>query len=206
LAANKEFFNQGKKMTRFRNLIFVLLAASLLSGCTAAVVGGVATGISVVHDRRSTGVVIDDQDIELSAMRLKYEHPEISDHSQISTTSYNLLVLLTGQAESQEVSNKFANMVSRLPRVKKVVNHIQIGAEGTFTESTSDAYLTTRVKLALFNVDLEDFDPSRIKVVTSQDIVYLMGIVTRREADAASDQARFVSGVKGVVKVFEYID
>lgn len=185
---------------------FIAFSASQLTGCTAAVVGGVATGVSVIHDRRSTGVVIDDQEIELKALQLKHDHPEISSRSNISTTSYNLVVLLTGQAESAEVSSKFADMISRLPRVRKVHNEIVIGAEGTFSEATGDAYLTTKVKLAIFDVDLPDFDPSRIKVVTSQDTVYLMGLVTHSEAQAASDKARYVSGVKHVVKVFEYID
>ena len=81
-----------------------------------------------------------------------------------------------------------------------------IGAERTFTESTNDVYLTSRAKLALFDVDIPDFDPTRIKVVTSQGTVYLMGLATRREAQAASDKVRYVSGVKHVVKVFEYID
>ena len=186
--------------------VLITLALSNLTGCATAVVGGLAAGAAVVHDRRTTGVVIDDQEIELNAVKLKYEHPEISDRSNISITSYNLTVLLTGQAESQEVVLKFADMVSRLPRVKKVFNHIVIGSEGTFTESTNDVYLTSRAKLALFNVDLPDFDPTRIKVVTSQGTVFLMGLVTRDEGQKASDAVRFVSGVKHVVKVFEYID
>ncbi|MEJ2214268.1 MAG: BON domain-containing protein [Gammaproteobacteria bacterium] len=170
------------------------------------VVGGIAAGTAVVHDRRTTGVVIDDQEIEFKAVQLKYDHPEISERSNISVTSYNLWVLLTGQAESQELVLKYADMVSRLPRVKKVFNHVAIGAEGTFSESTSDVYLTSRAKLALFDVDLPNFDPTRVKVVTSQGTVFLMGLVTREEGQKASDAVRFVSGVKHVVKVFEYID
>lgn len=188
------------------SLLIITLSAALLSGCAAAVVGGVATGASVIHDRRSTGIVIDDQEIELQAVKINYDHPEISQHSNISVTSYNLTVLMTGQAESSQVVSQFADLVSRLPRVKKIHNEVIIGAEITFSENTNDAYLTSRVKLALFDVDLAGFDPSRIKVVTSDSRVYLMGLVTRAEGEAASDKARFVSGVKHVVKVFEYID
>ncbi|MGD2119561.1 MAG: BON domain-containing protein [Chromatiales bacterium] len=184
----------------------VLFTALLSSGCTTVLVGGAATGAAVVHDRRSTGVVIDDQEIELRALKLKSDHPEITQHSNISVTSYNLVALLTGQAESQQISGQFADLVSRLPRVKKVVNEVVIGAERSFTESTSDTYLTSRAKLALFDLGIEDFDPTRIKVVTSQGTVYLMGLVTHREAEAASDKVRFISGVKRVVKVFEYIN
>jgi osmotically-inducible protein OsmY len=186
--------------------VLITLGLSNLTGCATAVVGGIAAGTAVVHDRRTTGVVIDDQEIEFKAVQLKYDHPEISERSNISVTSYNLWVLLTGQAESQELVLKYADMVSRLPRVKKVFNHVAIGAEGTFSESTSDVYLTSRAKLALFDVDLPNFDPTRVKVVTSQGTVFLMGLVTREEGQKASDAVRFVSGVKHVVKVFEYID
>jgi len=187
-------------------VLIILSAANMLTGCATAVVGGVATGAAVVHDRRTTGVVIDDQEIELRAMKLLHDHPEISSRSNISVTSYNLSVLMTGQAESAQVSGQFANLISRLPRVKKVHNEVLTAAERTFTESTSDIYLTSRAKLALFDVDIPDFDPTRIKIVTSQGTVYMMGLVTRAEAQAASDKVRFVSGVKHVVKVFEYID
>ena len=186
-------------------LLMVLSTANFLTGCATAVVGGVA-GAAVVHDRRTTGVVIDDQEIELRALKLKHDHPDISSRSNISVTSYNLSVLLTGQSESAEIATRYANLISRLPRVKRVHNEVLVAAERTFTESTSDIYLTSRAKLALFKVDIPDFDPTRIKIVTSQGTVYMMGIVTRAEAQAASDQVRFVSGVKHVVKVFEYID
>jgi osmotically-inducible protein OsmY len=186
--------------------LLLLLSTSQLTGCTAAVVGGVAVGTSVVHDRRSTGIVIDDQEIELRALQLWHDHSEISSRSNISATSYNLVVLLTGQAESAGVVTQYADLISRLPRVRKVHNEVVIGAERTFSESTNDTYLTSRAKLALFDVSLPDFDPSRIKVVTSQGTVYLMGLVTRQEAEAATDKVRFISGVKHVVKVFEYID
>jgi osmotically-inducible protein OsmY len=188
--------------------IFLLLplAAANLSGCATAVVGGVTAGVAVVHDRRSTGVVIDDQEIELRALQIKHNHPQITSRSNISVTSYNLAVLLTGQAESAQVVSQLADKISRLPRVKRVHNEVFIGAEKSFTESTSDVYLTSRAKLALFNVDIANFDPTRVKVVTSQGTVYLMGLVTRQEADAAADKVRFVSGVKHVVKVFEYIN
>lgn len=194
------------KLKLLLSLLAVSLLAPLLSGCTTAVVGGVATGAAVVHDRRSTGVVIDDQEIELRVLQLKQQHPELTARSNISATSYNLAVLLTGQAETAGVAGEFARLVSNLPRVKRVHNEVVIGAERSFTESTSDIYLTSRAKLALFDVDLPDFDPTRVKVVTSQGTVYLMGLVTRSEAQAASDKVRFVSGVKHVVKVFEYLD
>lgn len=183
-----------------------IAASTLLTGCTTAVVGGITTGAAVVHDRRTTGVIIDDQEIELRAFKLKYDNPDIKARSNIAVTSYNLVVLLTGQAQNSEVVARYADLISRLPRVKKVHNQVKVGAEGTLTESTNDVYLTSRAKIALFDVDLADFDPTRVKVVTSQGTVYLMGLVTRAEANAATEKVRFISGVKHVVKVFEYLD
>jgi len=186
------------------SLILVTLLLTQLSGCATAVVGGITTGAALVHDRRTTGVVIDDQEIELRSLKIKYDHPEITSRSNISVTSYNLVVLLTGQAESAEVVTKLATLISQLPRVRKIHNEVKIGAENTFTENTNDTYLTSRAKTVMFNVDIPNFDPTRVKVITSQGTVYLMGLVTRQEADAVSDKIRFISGVKHVVKVFEY--
>ena len=181
------------------------LTASLLSGCPAVVVGGAGATASVVHDRRTTGTYVEDQEIEINAFRLLQDHPEIRDKSNISTTSYNLAVLLTGQAASAEVASEFANLVARLPRVKVVHNKLVVGAESTLGDDSSDAYVTSKVKLALFEVKVPGFDPTRVKVVTSQSVVYLMGLLTQAEQEAVIEKVRRVSGVKRVVPVFETI-
>jgi osmotically-inducible protein OsmY len=182
-----------------------VLTASLLSGCPAVVIGGAGATASVAHDRRTSGTYVDDQEIEIRAFKLLQEHPEIRDKSNISTTSYNLAVLLTGQAASAEVASEFANLVARLPRVKVVQNKVVVGAESTLGEDSSDAYVTSKVKLALFEVKTPGFDPTRVKVVTSQGVVYLMGLLTQAEQDAVIEKVRRVSGVKRVVPVFETI-
>ncbi len=186
-------------------LSILLLAGSLLGGCTAVVVGGAATGATVAHDRRTVGTVIDDKDIQLKALRLLHGDADIERRSNIDITVYNLQVLLTGQAESPEVVARLRDQIARLPRVRKVIDEVVIGAEGTWSDATADAYLTSRVKLALFGVKRPGFDPLRVKVVSSQGTVYLMGLLTPEEADAVSDRVRFVSGVKKVVRLFEYI-
>lgn len=186
--------------------LVVGIFSTQLTGCAGVVVGGAATGVAVVHDRRTTGVILDDQEIELRAMQIRSNDQQITDSSNISVTSYNLVALMTGQAQSAAVAQRYADEIARLPRVRKVINEVVIGAERSLTESTSDVYLTSRAKLALFDIELEDFDPTRIKVVTSQGTVYLMGLVTRAEAAATTEKVRFISGVKHVVKVFEYID
>ena len=182
-----------------------VLVVSLLTGCPAVVIGGAGATASVVHDRRTTGTYVEDQEIEINAFRLLRDHPEIRDKSNISTTSYNLAVLLTGQAASAEAAAEFANLVARLPRVKTVYNKVVVGAESTLSEDSSDAYLTSKVKLALFEVKVKGFDPTRVKVVTSQSVVYLMGLLTTTEAEAVVEKVRRVSGVKRVVPVFETV-
>lgn len=182
-----------------------LLIASLLTGCPAAVIGGAGATASVAHDRRTTGTYIEDQEIEIRAFRVLQDHPSIRDRSNISTTSYNLAVLLTGQAANAEVAAEFANLVAQLPRVKVVHNKVVVGAESTLGEDSSDSYVTSKVKLALFDVKAPGFDPTRVKVVTSQSVVYLMGLLTTTEADAVVEKVRRVSGVKRVVPVFETV-
>lgn len=183
-----------------------LAAALTLNACAPVIVGGAAaTGVTIAHDRRTAGTVLEDQNIYIKAAALRDKNPAIAEHSNIAITSYNLQVLLTGQAESDAISRQLASEIARLPRVRKVFNEVKTGAEGTWSEATADAYITSRVKLALFDTGLKDFDPTRVKVVTSQGTVYLMGLLTPAEADAVTEKVRYVSGVKQVVRLFEYI-
>lgn len=190
-----------------QRLIVPLLISALLVGCAAVVVGtGVATGVAVAHDRRTAGTVVEDKEILFKALRLLNDNPDIRDQSNISITPYNLQVLLTGQAVSDQVSQRFAEMVARIPRVRKVFNEVVTGAEATWTEEADDLYMNSKVKLSLFNLGIKGFDPTRVEVTSSQGVVYLMGMLTVREAEAVVEKVRFLSGVKRVVKLFEYIE
>ena len=92
------------------------------------------------------------------------------------------------------------------PPVREVYNELVIGPPSSLSTQSNDAMLTTKVKTALFQIThIPDFDPSRVKVVTNQSVVYLMGLVRPREADAAADKASQVGGVRQVVTLFEYI-
>lgn len=189
-----------------KQLSIALISTIALSACAPAIiVGGAAVGANVVHDRRTTGAVLEDQTIELKAIELRNKDAEIKQRSNISIVSYNQQALMTGQAESDAISRKLEQQIASLPQVRKVYNEVLIGAEGTWGDATSDAYITSKVKLALFDVKLEDFDPTRVKVVTSLDTVYLMGLLTRQEANAVTEKVRYVSGVRKVVSLFEYI-
>ena len=181
------------------------LGAGLLQGCAAFIVAGVATGASLVHDRRPAATVLADDTIEIQAMNLLHEHKEIAAETNISINSYNLRVLLTGQARTREVSDRFAGLVATLPKVVTVVNEVTVGPDLGLTETSKDIYLASQAKLALTKVNISGFDPLRVHVVVSAGAVYLLGLVTREEATAAAEKVRYVSGVTKVIKLFEYI-
>jgi osmotically-inducible protein OsmY len=180
------------------------LAIPLLQGCAAVVVGGAAVGAATLHDRRPYYVVIDDQDIELSAMGALNANKDVHDHSRISVTSYNRKVLLTGQADTDAIRALAAGLVSRMPKVERVIDEVTVGPRADLRRQAEDGLITSRAKLALIDISLPHFDPTRIKVVTEDGVVYLMGLVTPEEANATVDKVRFVPGVKRVVKLFEY--
>lgn len=181
----------------------VLMGAALVSGCAPVVLGGTAVGASVIHDRRATATLLDDQRIEMIARSRYDDAAEIAERSRISATSYNRIVLLTGQAQSQSVRRRYAELVSRIPHVKKVVDQVTIGPNASLTRESQDAYLTSRVKIALASVKLNGFDPTRVKVVTEDGVVHLMGLLTPMEAEAVVEKVRHVPGVVQVVKLFE---
>jgi osmotically-inducible protein OsmY len=195
-----------KLNSAFARGISIAVLAALLTGCGAIVVGGIAAGAKVAHDRRTTGTFVEDQNILLKAIEMRDQDPELQQNANVNLSAFNLQVLFTGQAENMAVVERFRDRVLTIPRVRTVLNEVTIGAESTWSEATADAYLTSKVKLALFSVDIENFDPTRVKVISSLGSVYLMGLLTPAEADAVTEVARFVSGVKRVVKLFEYID
>ncbi len=194
-------------LTRLTLLATTLIVIISLQGCVPLLVGGgAAAGVSVIHDRRTAGASMEDQNIELKAVRLEYDDPEIKERTSVSATSYNMLVLLTGQAETEELRNRYAEKIKQIPHVKKVVNEIQVGPSSTLAQNSNDSYITSKVKVKMFDIEIPDFDPTRVKIITEMGTVYLMGLLTHQEADAVVEKARYVKGVTRVVKVFEYVD
>lgn len=185
----------------------ILVAASCaLNACGVLLVGGATTGAAVIHDRRTVGTVAEDKGIEYKAGKILSSDPKWEKRTNIDVTSYNRTVLLTGQTDSPELGRLFAQEVSRIENVKRVVNELTIGQSGSASERTHDAYLTSKAKLVLFQIKLPTFDPLRIKVTTQKGSVYLLGLVTPEEARQATERIRYINGVKRVVKVFEYIE
>lgn len=181
-----------------------ILTSSLLQGCAPVVVGGAAAGASVVHDRRSVGTTLDDRSIELKTLTRFSHDKQLSENSSLSVNSYNRVVLLTGQAETEAYRQQAATLAAGVGMVKRVVNEIQISPPSGVGEVASDTWITSKAKLELFEIKLPNFDPTRVKITTQKGIVYLMGRVTEQEANEAVEKIRYLRGVKQVVKVFEY--
>ncbi|MEJ2466161.1 MAG: BON domain-containing protein [Candidatus Thiodiazotropha sp.] len=193
-------------MLKHSGISFSILAmVLLLQGCAALVVGGAATTAVVAHDRRTTGIMVEDQAIEFKTYDQLAKDEAIKQNSKVNVTSYNKVVLLTGQADSDAIRRKAEQIASQVEQVRRVVNEIEIGSTASFGEHSRDVALTTEVKLRLTKVDLPGFDPLRVKVVTERGSVYLMGLLTKEEANEVTEVVRYISGVRRVVKVFEYI-
>jgi osmotically-inducible protein OsmY len=183
----------------------VLGGALLLSGCAAVLVGGAAVGTAaVIHDRRDYTDILKDQEIEIRAARALRRDSLVDGNSRISVTSYNRKVLLTGQAQDRKVAARATELVREMPKVELVIDEIVIGPNISMSQESQDTWLTSQSKLALAKVKIPGFDPTRVKVVTEDSVVFLMGLVSPEEGDAAAEQIRYVPGVARVVKLFEY--
>ena len=187
-------------------ITLALLVTSLLSGCAAVVVGAGTTGATVVHDRRTTGTYVEDKAILLKALQIRNQDVTLQKNSNISIEVYNLQILLTGQAVDADIVTRFREKLEKVERVRHVYNEVTVGAEGTWSEAAADTLLTSRVKVEMFSIKIPGFDPLRVKVTSSLGTVYLMGLLTPEEADAVVEKVRYISGVKRVVRLFEYID
>ena len=189
--------------TRYYTVALVFTLA-LLQGCAAAVGAGAATGAAVAYDRRTAGTMLDDQVIEFKVLDVLRADDELWQQTHINGTSLNNIVLLTGEAPTDEFRSRIESLVHQIPKVRRVHNEIVIGAPSSLLTRSSDSWITGKVKTSLLRSNIED--AGRIKVVTENGSVYLMGLVTQAEAGNATELVRSVGGVQRVVKVFEYLD
>ncbi|OCW97987.1 division/outer membrane stress-associated lipid-binding lipoprotein [Alishewanella sp. HH-ZS] len=182
-------------------LLPLLAALLVLQGCAAAVVAGGATAVTSAHDRRTLGSQIDDSSIVMKARRALSEDQLTAKGSNINITSYNGVVLLTGQTRSEQVKEQAQRLVQDIPSVKIVHNQIRLGNNTSMTTRTRDSWIATKVKTQLL-AD-ERVSGLNIRVVAENQEVFLMGLVGGAEADRAVDIARNVEGVVRVIKAFE---
>lgn len=192
-----------KKSTQ-RALLASLLAATLgaaLSACAPAVLGGAVIGSMVALDRRTSGSQLEDEGIELrSASRIR---EQLGDRVHVNVASYNRQVLLTGEVPNDKDKQQVEQIVSKVDNVRAIVNELAVLGNTTFTQRSSDALVTGRVKAGM--VDAKDLYAGAFKVVTERGTTYLMGRVSQREADRATDIARSTVGVQKVVRILEII-
>lgn len=194
------------KTTRYQaaraaTLVLALSAMPLLQGCFPVMAAGAGTAAMMAADRRQAEIVLGDQRIETVASTRLSE--QFGDKAHINVTSFNYVVLLTGEAPTEQMKADAERTVAAIPQVKSVVNEIQIAAPSTFGSRSNDTFITGKVKAGFISAD--KFTTNDVKVVTEAGVVYLMGLVTRKEGDDATEAARSTGGVRKVVRVFEYI-
>jgi osmotically-inducible protein OsmY len=189
------------KKIRFPGIVLLaLLPVLLLQGCVGMAVVGAGSAAMSAMDRRTTGVQIEDERIELVSSNRFGE--KFGDRAHINITSYNRNVLLTGEVADAAARNEVEKIVRGVPNVRGITNDLQVGPLATLSSRANDAGITGKVKARF--VDAGKFNAVHVKVVTEASVVYLLGIVTEAEANDAVEVARTTGGVRKVVKVFEY--
>jgi osmotically-inducible protein OsmY len=181
-----------------------LFACALsLSGCIPLVIGGVAGTAAVATDRRTTGAQLDDELIEDKTTAELLERFKGRD-VHLNVTSYNGIVLLSGETPTEGVKSEIEDVARRMPKVRSVQNEMVVGPAADLGSRSNDTFITSKVKARF--IEGNKFQINHVKVVTERAVVYLLGIVRPEEGDAAADIARTTSGVQRVVKVFEYLN
>lgn len=182
--------------------LLTLVSAAALQACAEAlIVGGVAAGVIVAADRRQVEVMYADQRIEFAAVSRIDD--ALKGQGHVNVTSYNYTVLLTGEVPTAQAKADAERVAADVPNVKTVVNELQIAGTSSAASRSNDAYITSKIKSNFLGN--EKFKPTDVKVVTEASVVYLLGLVTREEAEAATEIARGTGGVQKVVRVFEYV-
>lgn len=184
------------------SMLSTLVMCLGLASCAAPLMfGGVIGGAMVASDRRTTGIQVEDEGIEQRSATAIRENFGTKEH--INITSYNRQVLITGEVSTDVVRSQVEQLIGRVQNVRAVVNELAVGATSSTGDRANDVLLVAKVKASM--VDTEDVFANVYKVVGERGTIYLMGRVTQREAKRATDVVRGVSGVKRVVRVFEYI-
>lgn len=194
---------QTKKQITQLHLVAAAVLATQLTGCVPIILGGAAAGGVMAVDRRSSGIYLEDQNIEMKASKNIADNIAKND-IHFNLVSYNRNVLITGEAINEETKTKAGDITKRIDNVRSVTNELAIGPKTELDSRTHDTYITSKVKTKILAENA--FPSNTVKVVTENSVVYLMGILNHKEADIAADIAKNTEGVTKVVKVFEYTD
>lgn len=187
-----------------RYVIALLMVALtlLLSGCPAVMVTGAGAGVAAAEDRRTLGTMAEDEGIELKTLARADERFGTKIH--LNATSYNRKLVLTGEAPDAATRDELYRIGHSVPNVREVHNEVTIGPATSLASRSRDTLITTKVKIRF--LDAQKFNALHVKVVTENQIVYLLGQVKRQEGKDAIDIARTTADVKKVVSHLEYID
>jgi osmotically-inducible protein OsmY len=191
-------------MIRDTRLVLLVLAATLtplLSGCFGAAAVGVGAGALLIGDRRITETYLADEGIEIRAVNRLNER--FGDKAHFNVTSYNRAVLLTGEVPDAAAKAEAEKIAAGVPNVRAISNELEVAGISSLSSRSNDAFITSKVKGRF--LDSNQFSVNVVKVVTENATVYLLGIVAKREADAAVEVARTTGGVRKVVRVFEIV-
>ena len=194
-----------KQISNLKSLKITALICivSILQGCAAAAVVAVSTGASIATDRRTLGNQIDDQNIELIAYNEITKNEALSENTNLHVTSVNGSVLIIGQSPNAYLKDQAIKILNNINGIVKIHDQIRIGNVTSITTQTNDVWLTSKVKTALFSSD--KVSAKDIKVITENAEVFLMGLVSKEEAEIAIEITRNISGVNRVFKAFEYL-
>lgn len=182
----------------------LILSTALLSqitACVPVIVGGAAAGGAMAADRRTSGIYVEDENIELKAV--KKMESNLGENAHVNVTSYNRNVLLTGEVPVAESKTKAESLAKEIANIRSITNEITVDTKSSLGSRSSDSYITSKIKAKF--VTENRFPANYVKVVTENSLVYLMGIVTKAEGDAAAEIASNTTGVTKVIKVFEYL-
>ena len=190
------------------SIVLMGLLVMSISGCVgipiAGLVGGAAVAIDLSRDNRSAGTYLNDNVLEAKiGNEIRSDAALSSSQIHVSPTVINGVVLLTGEAPNRTHIDRILDIAESFKNTRKVVNRIELAGKSTLASRANDSWITMEVKTALYHSD--KVDQLRIKVVTERAHVYLMGLVSAEEADAAAQVARSINGVARVIKVFEYL-
>lgn len=184
--------------------VYLVLGAAIvggLSACAPVMIGSAVMGSLVATDRRTAGAQLEDEGIELRAQSRLREN--LGDRAHVNVTSYNRQVLLTGEVPNAQDRQLAEQLVTKVENVRGTVNELAVLGNTTLSQRSTDVLVTGRVRAGL--VDAKDLYANAFKVVTERGTTYLMGRVTQREANRATEIARSTTGVQKVVRLLEII-
>ena len=189
-------------------LLLLLLNSLLVGGCsTIATDEGEITEHSLLHERRTRDAILTDKRIESEAYDELNDDDELLTQCHFTVTAYNGAVLVTGETPNEDLGKKIISTIQVIPDVKLIHNNLTIADPSDAGSRANDALITDTIRIAFNQIrTIPDFDPSMVKVITENGVVYLMGLVHRDEGTVVINLTRLQPGVKQIVTVFEYVD